>query len=248
MQHTILKQRKEEIKSMKPGKRLYINITNQCNTDCPFCCMYSGTKNNLYMDFETYKRVIDECQMDFELQLEGGEPLLHPGLYLFLEYAASKGYCQKIIILTNGIRLDIHLKRLVDFSVYHKVNFECKISINYWLIKEHKDHIQKIKRYLFDVVYIPGIVLTCNVRLRKEDEALKKEIEEDKQLRDASNIYYLQSYGRLSDSNEYAKPVIVQNIEEWSVYAVDGTDFKTDLTGRSSHEQELQMEAIHEHH
>ncbi|MBQ6628858.1 MAG: hypothetical protein IJH65_08585 [Methanobrevibacter sp.] len=27
---------------MKKGTRLYINITNRCNTRCPFCCMYSG--------------------------------------------------------------------------------------------------------------------------------------------------------------------------------------------------------------
>ena len=44
---------------MKKGTRLYINITNHCNTDCPFCCMYSGTKKNTYMDFDTFKTIID---------------------------------------------------------------------------------------------------------------------------------------------------------------------------------------------
>lgn len=40
---------------MKKGTRLYINLTNKCNTNCPFCCMYSGTdKNNVYeMVFHT---------------------------------------------------------------------------------------------------------------------------------------------------------------------------------------------------
>ena len=53
---------------MKKGTRLYINITNKCNTNCPFCCMYSGTEKNTFMNFETYKKIIDDCKGDFELQ------------------------------------------------------------------------------------------------------------------------------------------------------------------------------------
>ncbi len=232
---------------MKKGKRLYINITNRCNTNCPFCCMYSGTNNNKDMDFEIYKNIIDECQTDFELQLEGGEPLIHPNLYLFMEYAISKKTCKKIIILTNGILLENELRRLADFSVYHHIEMELKISINYWLIQVCQDHMEQIKRYIFDINYIPTIHITCNVRLRKEDGLLRKKIEEDRLLKDHSNIFYLQSYGRLTDSEEYEEPVIVQNIEEWSVYAVDGTDFKTDLVSRSEYEHKLQMEAQYEH-
>ena len=47
---------------MKKGTRLYINITNHCNTNCPFCCMYSGIKKNTYMGFETFKTIIDNCK------------------------------------------------------------------------------------------------------------------------------------------------------------------------------------------
>jgi organic radical activating enzyme len=232
---------------MKKGKRLYINITNRCNTNCPFCCMYSGTNNNKDMNFEIYKKIIDDCTTDFELQLEGGEPLLHPNLYLFMEYAISKVSCKKIIILTNGILLEDELRRLADFSTYHHIEVELKISINYWLIQEYQDHTDRIKRYIFDIKYIPTMKITCNVRLRKEDGLLRKKIEEDRLLNEHSNIFYLQSYGRLNASEKYEKPVIVQNIEEWSVYAVDGTDFKTDLIGRSEYEHMLQMEAENEH-
>lgn len=232
---------------MKKGKRLYINITNRCNTNCPFCCMFSGTNNDMDMSFDTYKKIIDDCKTDFELQIEGGEPLLHPNLYLFMEYAVSKQSCRKIIILTNGILLDDELRRLSDFSTYHQIEMELKISINYWLIQECPEHMERIKRYIFDIAYIPTMRITCNVRLRKEDEALDKMIREDCILKEHSNIYYLQSYGRLNDNPDYEKPVIVQNIEEWSVYAVDGTDFKTDLVGRSEYEHKLQMEGRHEH-
>ena len=63
---------------MKKGTRLYINITNYCNTNCPFCCMYSGTKKNTYMGFETFKTIINNCKDNFELQLEGGESTISP--------------------------------------------------------------------------------------------------------------------------------------------------------------------------
>ena len=47
---------------MKKGKRLYINITNKCNVECPFCCMYSNPSNNRFMSFDTFKRIVDETE------------------------------------------------------------------------------------------------------------------------------------------------------------------------------------------
>ena len=73
---------------IKTGTRLYINITNACNTNCPFCCMYSSTENSKYMDFDTFRGIVDKYDSEFELQLEGGEPLVHPNIYLFIELFA----------------------------------------------------------------------------------------------------------------------------------------------------------------
>lgn len=226
---------------MKTGKRLYIDITNRCNTDCPFCCMYSGTGNKRDMDFETYKKIIDGCGKEFELQLEGGEPLLHPDLYLFMEYARSTGRCRKILILTNGILLDEHIKPLVMFTNRYNIPIEIKVSINYWLIREHGGHLERIRYILFSTEFIPGIAITCNVRLRNQgDEELRSRIADDGLLSKYSNIYYLQSYGRLSGDDTYEKPVIRQNIEEFELFASDGMSFGMDLIARSEHEKEVQ--------
>lgn len=224
---------------LKKGKRLYINITNRCNTECPFCCMYSGISNSRDMDFETYKRIIDNCDKEFELQLEGGEPLMHPDLYLFMEYARSTKRCRKILILTNALLLPAHQKRLVMFSGEYGMQLEIKVSINYWLIRENSGHLDQIRNLLFAAEFIPNVKITCNVRLRKQgDEALRKEVEEDKLLLSHSNIYYLQFYGRLLESEDYKKPVIVQNIEEFELFASDGTSFGIDLIERSEYEKE----------
>lgn len=63
---------------MEKGTRLYINITNRCNTDCPFCCMYSGTGKTIDMKFDVFRRIVDDCDGEFEIQFEGLEVKNHP--------------------------------------------------------------------------------------------------------------------------------------------------------------------------
>lgn len=60
-----------------------------------------------------------------------------------------------------------------------------------------------------------------------------------KKLDTSSNIFYLQSYGKYENETEYGKPVIVQNIDDWFIYACDGTCFGKNLIKRSEYEKEL---------
>lgn len=223
---------------MKQGTRLYINITNHCNTDCPFCCMYSGTNKNTYMDFDTYKGIIDSCQGDFELQLEGGEPLTSHNIFLFMEYAASTGRCKKILILSNGILMKKYLKRIVDFAVWNRLLVELKLSINYWLIEKVPDFMETMNQIAFATEDIEYINVVFNVRKRKEGDQMLESLIERYGLKDKSNIFFLQAYGRLKDSG-YELPVIVQNIENWRIYSSDGKCFGTDLLARSEWEKSL---------
>lgn len=224
---------------MREGYRYYINITNNCNTECPFCCMYSSIKNKIFMSFDVYRQILEKyLTVPFELQLEGGEPLLHKDLYLFLEYAASKKNCKKIIILTNGIELEKHLKRLISFVKWYNIEFEIKVSVNYWLIGRDKNHIKKLSDLIFATEYIDNFYIKLNIRKRKEDEWIDDEIKNLK-LDQYSNSYYLQSYGKFKDYDDYNKPVIDQNIENWGIYASDGKYFGQDLIARSEYEKEL---------
>lgn len=221
---------------MKKGKRLYINLTNKCNVECPFCCMYSSPDRNRFLTFEQYKGIIDNTKESFELQLEGGEPLLHKDLFLFLEYAVSTGRCKKILILTNGIQLEDYMNRLIDFSTWNQIHVEIKVSVNYFLLQRNKNHIKQMADLAFATKYIPSFDLWFNVRKRKDqDDDIEEEMKRYKLL-DQSSIFYFQSYGRLSGSSQYDKPVIVQNIENWALYASDGTCFGQDLIARSEYE------------
>lgn len=220
---------------MKEGTRLYINLTNKCNTNCPFCCMYSGTEKNRFITFEQYKNIIDLSKGPIELQLEGGEPLLHNDIFLFIEYAISTKRCTKVIILTNGILLEKYMKRFIDIANWNNILFEFKVSINYWLIKENKNHLFMLNKMIFATDFIENINIVLNVRKRFEDEWIEKELEKYR-LKEHSNIYYLQSYGKMTNS-EYDKPIIVQNIDNWRIYASDGTCFNQDLIARSEYEK-----------
>ena len=221
---------------MKTGTRLYINITNRCNTTCPFCCMYSGVSKTTEMPFETFKNIIDENEGEFELQLEGGEPLLNKNIYLFIEYAISTNRCKKVIVLSNGIVLKDHIKRLVDLHKWYDIPFEVKVSVNYWLLKVNKNHLKNIAENVFATEYIQNFNISLNTRKRKDDEWIDDEIAKYN-MANINNSFYLQSYGKMTGDKNYDGVVIVQNIENWKVYSVDGQCFGTDLVARSEHEK-----------
>lgn len=230
---------KERIYVLKEGTRLYINLTNKCNTDCPFCCMYSGSDKKNFITFSQYKNIIDNCNTMFELQLEGGEPLLHKDIFLFIEYAIYTNRCNKIIILTNGILLEKYLTRFIGIANWYNIPIEIKVSVNYWLIEKanenNKNLFEQMNYWVFSTEFIPNINILFNVRKRKhKDEWIEEELKKY-DLFNKSNIFFLQSYGKLKNSN-YDKPIIVQNIKNWRIYASDGTCFEQDLIARSEFE------------
>lgn len=228
-------------KNIKDGTRLYINLTNKCNTNCPFCCMYSGEDKGRFITFEQFKNIIEKCETDFELQLEGGEPLLHKDIFLFIEYAIHTERCKKLIILTNGYLLDKYIHKFIDIANWYNIKTEIKVSVNYWLLNELKnqgiDQLYKLNTLIFATEYIENIDIILNVRKRLQgDDWIDAELEKYG-LTERANIFNLQSYGKLKDSEEYGKPIIIQNIQNWSIYASDGTCFGQDLILRSEYEK-----------
>ena len=75
-----------------------------------------------------------------------------------------------------------------------------------------------------------------NTRKRKDDEWIDDEIAKYN-MANINNSFYLQSYGKMTGDKNYDGVVIVQNIENWKVYSVDGQCFGTDLVARSEHEK-----------
>ena len=99
--------------------KAYVEITNICNMNCSFC---HGTKRALRrMTFGEFSRVVGSLRGVTEyLYLHVlGEPLTHPLLPSFIEYATKNGF--KVAITTNGTLIDKLGDSLIRAGVY-KVN------------------------------------------------------------------------------------------------------------------------------
>lgn len=93
---------------------IVLETTNRCNASC-FHCAHKHIKKFYDMDFDLYKRIVDETQ-DYAKAVDlnmYGEPLLYPYLVKAVAYANKKG--RKTIFFTNASLLNGKLaKRLLD--------------------------------------------------------------------------------------------------------------------------------------
>ena len=99
--------------------RAYVEITNICNMSCSFC---HGTKRERkQMTLGEFARIVGNLRGITEyLYLHVlGEPLTHPMLPTFIEYASSCGF--KVAITTNGTLLQARGEDLIKAGAY-KVN------------------------------------------------------------------------------------------------------------------------------
>jgi radical SAM protein with 4Fe4S-binding SPASM domain len=99
-----------------PG-RLRIENTNICNADCIFCPHQKMKRKQGIMDFELFKKIIEEARLyDIPLiSIHGfGEPLLDKDFFTRVKYAREKGV-KKIATNTNASFLnDSNIDKLLE--------------------------------------------------------------------------------------------------------------------------------------
>ena len=71
-------------------KKVYIEITNNCNLNCDFCI--KNQRKNKFMTKEEFNTILNKLEgitnyLYFHIL---GEPLLHPNITEFLESASKK--------------------------------------------------------------------------------------------------------------------------------------------------------------
>lgn len=105
---------------------LQIFITNDCNLKCMGCfARHVMTKNGEYISLEEYHNAVDDFLQrgGKQINLLGGEPMLHPRLKYFLELNRKNGI--KTTIYTNGYMLDKY--KASDFEgVTVRVSLYCQ--------------------------------------------------------------------------------------------------------------------------
>jgi uncharacterized radical SAM superfamily Fe-S cluster-containing enzyme len=85
-----------------------VEITDNCNLNCPVCYAESGTHREQHKSFEDVIRMLDavvanEGEADV-MQISGGEPTLHPRFWDILDAAKARPI-RHVMVNTNGIVL-----------------------------------------------------------------------------------------------------------------------------------------------
>lgn len=85
-----------------------VEITDNCNLNCPVCYAESGTHRQTHKSFADVLKMLDtvvanEGEADV-VQLSGGEPTLHPDFWAIMDAAKARPI-KHVMINTNGIVL-----------------------------------------------------------------------------------------------------------------------------------------------
>ena len=105
----------------KMFKKIYVEITNNCNLNCSFCSPVKKTKR--FMTISEFEHILKEVESktDYIYLHVKGEPLLHPNLIDFLKLAEK--YNLKVNLTTNGTLFPKLVDKLKDCKALHKINF-----------------------------------------------------------------------------------------------------------------------------
>lgn len=233
-------------------KRYYFAVTNQCNRECPLCSCYAGPSKKTFLTVDAFRETLIENDT-FEVQFEGGEPLVHPKLMEMVAIARNTGRCLRIILCTNGVLLPYKYLRngeldrqktvesLINYFRTFGEPFVLKPSINAHLIERDQKHIEKaelIKDAFEELKKTGRYSLIFNVRRNKkplspdEDAWLVEELRR-RNLDKISKIFFYQRYGKASSREELELPFIISNPVEFYLINPDGSNHGTDLTERA---------------
>ncbi|MCM8543172.1 MAG: radical SAM protein [Lentisphaeraceae bacterium] len=214
--------------------RFYFALTNYCNRACPWCCTYSSPKGKTFLKIDQYLSFFPEDKT-FEVQLEGGEPTLHPEFDELVHLAVEEENCTRLIIVTNAVRIGNNKEEIAEFLGKLGPAYTLKVSINHYLLDRDKSLFEKaslLKEQ--NEVSEQDSEIVLNVRLRRGDYEEEKEILRNLKkygLESIANVFYLQRYGLASDESEWEEPFIVG--ENFTLVNPDGRDYGQDLIKRS---------------
>lgn len=160
-------------------KFIYLEITNYCNMNCPFCVSPNVEKRR-YLEMDKVEWYLSEiCQFTNTVYLHVlGEPLLHPSFVDIVNMC--KKYNLNVRLTTNGTLLSKY-----DFS---KLNVK-KISISLQSLIQYSDEL--IDEYFEN---ISSFLNNVSLKLKNRDLGIDFRIWNNKDNKDIENfnnkIYY----------------------------------------------------------
>lgn len=147
--------------------RAYVEITNTCNMRCSFC--HGTSRKPKIMTLGDFARVVGNLKGITEyLYLHVlGEPLSHPMLPTFIEYANQCGF--KVAITTNGTLLNKLGDSLILCKVY-KVNISLHSFEKFSDPEKHKEYINSCLDFA-DKASQNGVLCVLRLWNREENQS-----------------------------------------------------------------------------
>lgn len=216
-------------------KRLYFALTNHCNRVCPWCSTCSSPRGSTFLPVETF-RILLPSTYPFHVQLEGGEPTVHPGFWELVAAARTHPGCRRLVICTNGTLLPRCPDHLTAWLTRAGRPLTIKLSVNHHLL-EHDAGLLDLACMLRDVAAAEGedaLQLVVNVRLRRgtaDDDRAVRDAVARAGLRAWANVFFLQAYGLATGHPGWDPPRPVW--DNFLLVNPDGSLFGTDLPARS---------------
>lgn len=183
-----------------------IELTNKCTENCIWCPRDSMTRERGFMEFDVFKKIIDEIPRNQKLRRLYvhwmGEPLLHPEFLKFIEYAKSKDKAESIVIATNGFLLskDV-MKRMIELKIDELFVAIDAVDPGSYSEFKNTDHFNIVKDNI-----VGALALKREVRLRLPFIRVKF-LETDQNFRD-KDLFRLQWRG-IADSVFFEKDLSI---------------------------------------
>ena len=125
----------------KRFKKIYIEITNACNLNCSFCI--KNKKKTKYLTTDEFKTIINKIKnhtQEIYMHILG-EPLMHPNIIEFINYANEENLL--VNITTNGYLIE----KLTNVNNIHRLN----ISIHSYNEK-YKVNLEEYLNNVFNTI------------------------------------------------------------------------------------------------
>jgi len=171
---------------MKKFKKIYIEITNICNLNCPFCS--KDEKEKKEMNLEEFEHILKQINdyTDYLYLHVKGEPLLHRNFKEILKLC--KQYNKQVNITTNATLLDKRLNDILESNVVRQINISLQSLISLEYIDDiissadilSNNGIQVVYRMWVDNKYqnkvLEKIEKHYNIKIEKDNTKLKENL------------------------------------------------------------------------
>jgi hypothetical protein len=213
--------------------RVYVATTNHCNRACPWCSTCSSPAGSTWISLADYAACFP-AQGPFEVQLEGGEPTIHPEFDELVRLARAQPRCVRLVIVSNGVVLPRARPRLRAWLAKLGAPLTIKLSINHHLLARDRALLELAAALRDELAGLDeDRELVLNVRLRPDapgEDAWVREAVAEAGLLELANVFHLQAYG-FAAQREWERPFVVGT--NFTLVNPDGRRFGPDLVARS---------------